>query len=119
AFAREDPRCAVLSSDSFRLNARISVGSGAPTGLHDYRVRTARGTYVGIFHAGSLSAQRELEPNNDLAHAQKIALPAMVDGVVEKADYDVFRFHAEAAQVMVFDLLARRAGSTLDATLGV
>jgi len=75
AFARKDLRAEVLSSDYFHLKARISVGPGVPTGLHDYRVRTARGTYVGVFHAGSLSAQRELEPNNDLAHAQKIALP--------------------------------------------
>ncbi|PYT24893.1 MAG: hypothetical protein DMG58_25275, partial [Acidobacteria bacterium] len=119
AFARKDIRAEVLSSDYFRLKARISVGSGVPTGLHDYRVRTSRGTYVGVFHVGSLSAQRELEPNNDLAHAQKIALPAMVDGVVEEADYDVFRFHAEAGQVLVFDLLARRSGSRLDGTLGV
>ena len=119
AFARKDIRAEVLSSDYFRLKARISVGPGVPVGLHDYRVRTARGTHVGVFHVGSLSAQRELEPNNDLAHAQKIALPAMVDGIVESADYDVFRFHAEAGQVLVFDLLARRAGSTLDGTLGV
>src|SRR5260221_13538655 len=87
-FARKDIRAEVLSSDYFRLRARISVGPGVPTGLHDYRVRTRRGTYVGVFHVGSLSAQREREPNNDLAHAQKIALPAMVDGVVEESDYD-------------------------------
>ena len=119
AFARKDIRAEVLSSNYFHLKARISVGPGVPIGLHDYRVRTARGTHVGVFHVGSLPAQRELEPNNDLAHAQKIALPAMVDGVVEEADYDVFRFHAEAGQVLVFDLLARRAGSLLDGTLGV
>jgi len=119
AFARKDIRAEVLSSDYFRLKARISVGLGVPVGLHDYRVRTARGTHVGVFHVGSLSGQRELEPNNDLAHAQKIALPALVDGVVEASDYDVFRFHAEAGQLLVFDLLARRAGSPLDSTLGV
>src|SRR5205085_9650009 len=44
---------------------------------------------------------------------------AIVDGVVEEADYDVFRFHAEAGQVLVFDLLARRAGSPLDGALGI
>ena len=119
SFARKDIRAEVLSSDYFRVNARISVGSSVPVGLHDYRVRTPRGTHVGVFHVGSLSGQRELEPNNDLAHAQKIALPAMIDGIVEEADYDVFRFHAEAGQVLVFDLLARRAGSMLDGTLGV
>jgi hypothetical protein len=119
AFARKDIRAEVLSSDYFRVKTRMSVGPNVPVGLHDYRVRTARGTYVGVFHVGSISAQREAEPNNDLAHAQRIALPAIVDGVVEEADYDVFRFHAEAGEVLVFDLLARRAGSPLDGTLGI
>ncbi len=109
----------MLSSDFYSVKAKISVGPNVPTGLHDYRVRTGSGTYVGVFHVSSLAAQREIEPNNDLAHAQKIALPTIVDGVVEEADYDVFRFHAEAGQVLIFDLLARRAGSWLDATLGV
>ena len=119
SFARKDIRAEVLSSDDFTVKARIAVGPNVPCGLHDYRIRTKRGTYVGVFHVGSLAAQRETEPNNDVPHAQKIALPAIVDGVVEAADYDVFRFRAEAGQVLVFDLLARRAGSTLDGTLGV
>ena len=118
-FARKDIQAEVLSSDFYSVKAKISVGPNVPTGLHDYRIRTAAGTYVGVFHVGSLAGQREVEPNNDLAHAQKIALPTIVDGVVEEADYDVFRFHADAGQVMIFDLLARRAGSWLDGTLGV
>jgi hypothetical protein len=118
-FARNDIRADVLSSDFYAVKARISVGPNVPSGLHDYRIRTAAGTYVGVFHVGSLAAQREVEPNNDLAHAQKIALPTIVDGIVEEADYDVFRFHADAGQVLIFDLLARRAGSWLDGTLGV
>ena len=119
SFARPDIRVEVLSSDDFTIKARLTVGPKVPAGLHDYRLRTSRGTYVGVFHVGSLAAQREIEPNNDLLHAQNIALPAIVDGVVEQADYDVFRFQAEIGQVLIFDLLARRAGSTLDGTLGV
>jgi len=119
SFARPDIRAEVLSSDDFTIKARLTVGPKVPAGLHDYRLRTARGTYVGVFHVGSLAAHREIEPNSDLPHAQNIALPAIVDGVVEQADYDVFRFQAEAGQVLIFDLLARRAGSTLDGTLGV
>ena len=118
-FARKDIQAEVLSSDFYQIKAKVSVGPNVPTGLHDYRIRTNAGTYVGVFHVDSLAAQREIEPNNDLAHAQKIKLPTIVDGVVEEADYDVFLFHAEAGQVLIFDLLARRAGSWLDATLGV
>jgi hypothetical protein len=42
-----------------------------------------------------------------------------VDGVIESADYDLFRVHAEAGQHLVFDLFARRAGSRLDGTLAI
>jgi hypothetical protein len=119
SFARPDIRAEVLSSGFFQLKARVTVGPRVPAGLHDFRIRTPRGTYVGVFHIGTMAAQPEIEPNNDLPHAQKINLPAIVDGVIERADYDVFHFHAEAGQVLVLDLLARRAGSTLDGTLGI
>jgi len=39
--------------------------------------------------------------------------------VVTGGDYDVFGFHAESGQTLIFDLLARRAGSNLDATLAL
>lgn len=118
-FARKDIRAEVITCDDFTLNARVAVGPHVPSGLQDYRIRTPRGTYVGVFHIGSLPARREIEPNNDPAHAQRIELPVVVDGIVESADYDVFRFRADAGQVLMFDLLARRAGSRLDGTLGI
>jgi len=77
-----------------------------PVGLHDYRLRTPRGTHVGVFHVGSLPHQNETEPNNDFQHAQSITLPVMIDGVVQADNYDVFRFHAEAGQTLIFDVMA-------------
>jgi hypothetical protein len=118
-FARPDIQGQVLSADFFSVKARISVGGKVPVGLHDYRLRTERGTHVGVFHVGSLPRLNEVEPNNDLAHAQKITLPVMIDGVVEADDYDVYRFHAEAGQTLVFDVMATRAGSRLDSTLTI
>ena len=73
----------MLSSDFFSVKARISVGPKVPVGLHDYRLRTPSGTHVGVFHVGSLPRQSEVEPNNDLKHAQQITLPVMIDGVVD------------------------------------
>jgi hypothetical protein len=118
-FARPDIQAQVLSSDFFSVKARISVGPKVPVGLHDYRLRTPRGTHVGVVHVGSLPRQSEVEPNNDLKHAQAITLPVMIDGVVEADDYDVFRFHAEAGQTLIFDVMATRAGSRLDSTLTI
>ncbi len=119
AFARPDIHAQVLSSDFFSVKARISVGPKVPVGLHDYRLRTHGGTHVGVFHVGSLPRLNEVEPNNDLKHAQNITLPVMVDGVVENDDYDVFRFHAEAGQTLIFDVMATRAGSRLDSTITI
>ena len=116
-FARQDIQAKVLSSDFFSVKARVSVGAKVPLGLHDYRLRTPRGTHVGVFQVGSLPRENEIEPNDDLKHAQAVTLPLMVDGVVEADDYDVFRFHAEAGQTLIFDVMATRAGSRLDSTL--
>src|SRR5581483_12497096 len=44
-FARADIHAELLSSDFFSVKARISVGPDVPVGLHDYRLRTPRGTH--------------------------------------------------------------------------
>jgi hypothetical protein len=118
-FARSDIQAQVLSSDFFSVKARVSVGPNVSVGLHDYRLRTPNGTHVGVFHVGSLPRQNEAEPNNNLKQAQAISLPVMIDGVVEADDYDVFRFHAESGQTLIFDVMATRAGSRFDSTLTI
>ncbi len=118
-FARPDIKAQLLASDFFSVSARISVGPKVPVGLHDYRLSTPSGTHVGVFHVGSLPRVTEIEPNNDLKHAQAITLPVMVDGIVDADDYDVFRFHAEAGETLIFDVMATRAGSRLDSTITI
>src|SRR5215831_2098685 len=118
-FARTDIQAEILSSDFFSIKARVSISRSVPSGLQDFRLQTRFGSYVGVFHVGSLPEQREIEPNNDLAQAQPITLPILINGVVNQNDYDLFRFHAEAGQKIVLDLMATRAASRLDATLGV
>src|SRR5258708_39801631 len=119
AFARPDIQAEVLASEFFSLKAKITIGPKVPAGLHDYRLTTVRGTYVGVFHVGTLPELRETEANNDIAHAQLITLPAIVNGVADSGDYDVFGFHAESGQTLIFDLIATRANSHLDGTLGI
>jgi hypothetical protein len=118
-FARPDIQAEVLLSEFFSLKAKITIGSKVPAGPHDYRLTTGRGSYVGVFHVGSLPELREAEPNNDIAHAQAITLPTIVNGVADSGDYDVFRFHAESGQTLIFDLIATRASSHLDGALGI
>src|SRR5438270_1131456 len=75
SFVRPDIQAQILTSEFFSLKAKISIGPKAPSGMHDFRLTTIRGTYVGVFHVGSLPELREVEPNNDIAHAQAITLP--------------------------------------------
>lgn len=116
-FARPDLRAELIAIESNAVRARIAIGTGVPAGLHDYRLRTRHGVFTGVFHVSSLPTIAESEPNNTLEKEQKVTLPALIHGVVTGGDYDVFGFHAEAGQILIFDLLARRAGSSLDATL--
>jgi Bacterial pre-peptidase C-terminal domain len=119
AFVRPDIRTELVSSEFASVKLKISIGSRVPTGLHDYRLRTTHGTFVGVFHVASLSAVGETESNDDISHAQNIALPTIIHGIVTARDYDLFRFRARQGETLVFDVLARRAGSGLDATLAV
>ncbi len=118
-FARPDIKGKVVVADFFFVQAHISVGPNVPVGLHDFRLRTPVGTHVGVFQVGSLPRVSDTEPNNDLKHAQPVKLPAMIDGVLDIDDYDVFRFHADAGQTVVFDMYSTRAGTRFDSTLTI
>lgn len=119
AFFLPDLRARILSADFFLIRARVEVGPAVPSGLHHFRLHTPRGSHVGVFHVAELPATRESEPNNEPAQATPLALPAMADGVIDQGDDDLYRFHAEAGQTVIFDLLGTRAGSPLDAALAV
>jgi len=118
-FARPDIKAQIVVADFFFVQAKVTVGPSVPVGLHDFRLRTPRGTHVGVFHVGSLPRISDVEPNNDLNHAQRVTLPAMIDGVVDLDDYDVYRFHADVGQTMIFDVLSTRAGTRFDSTLAI
>jgi quinohemoprotein amine dehydrogenase alpha subunit-like protein len=119
AFNRPDIKGELISSNFNTAKVKVTVGSTVPTGLHDYRLKTPNGAFVGVFHVGSLPGGREVEPNDDVRKPQKITLPAMMEGNIGGPDFDVYSFHAEEGQTLIFDLLGRRAGSTLDANLGL
>ncbi|HBP21465.1 MAG TPA: hypothetical protein DEA08_27215 [Planctomycetes bacterium] len=61
----------------------------------------------------------EREPN-DRKRAQKITLPAAIDGVLEKTgDHDFFTFSAKKGQTFMIQLRARSLGSPLDGVVNV
>jgi len=60
----------------------------------------------------------EKEPNNDLAHAQKVTLPIIINGRMDRPDdWDVFRFEGRAGETVVAEVSARRLDSPLDSLL--
>jgi hypothetical protein len=60
----------------------------------------------------------EQEPNNDPAHAQKVKLPVIVNGRINRpGDWDVFQFTGHAGETIVAEVTARRLDSPLDSVL--
>src|SRR6266487_4039692 len=61
AFARPDIRAEILSSEFGSVKLKISIGPRVPTGLHDYRLRTKHGSFVGVFHVAALPTAAETD----------------------------------------------------------
>jgi WD40 repeat protein len=62
----------------------------------------------------------EMEPNNGLAEAQAVSLPATIQGQLNaEGDSDLFRFSARAGQVWVLETNAARRKSLADTKLEV
>lgn len=65
-----------------------------------------------------LPERMEQEPNNVPEAAQRVNLPVIVNGRVDKpGDRDVFRFEGRAGDPVVAEVLARRLDSPLDSVL--
>jgi hypothetical protein len=72
------------------------------------------------FALGTLPEEFEKEPNNDLAHAQKVTLPTIINGRIDrKGDWDVFQFSGRAGETVVAEVFARRLDSPLDSVLKI
>ena len=60
----------------------------------------------------------EKEPNNDLATAQKVTLPVIINGRIDQPDdWDVFQFTGKSNETIVAEVYARRLDSPLDSVL--
>jgi hypothetical protein len=70
------------------------------------------------FAASDLPEIAEAEPNDTQTQAQRVDVPAIVNGRIEKSgDADYYTFHCAAAQKLVFEVQARRLDSPLDSML--
>jgi hypothetical protein len=70
------------------------------------------------FALDTLPESFEKERNNDAAHAQKINLPIIINGRIDRpGDWDVFKFAGKANDTIVAEVYARRLDSPLDSVL--
>ena len=70
------------------------------------------------FALDSLPECVEQEPNDSPEHAQRVTLPIIVNGRIDRpGDRDVFRFEGQAGQEIVAEVYARRLDSPLDSVL--
>jgi hypothetical protein len=86
-----------------------------------YSISVRKGAFISNrvpFTVDKLPEVLEAEPNDSTTNAQKLTLPIIVNGRIERAeDRDVFQFEGHAGQQVVAEVDARRLGSPLDSTL--
>ncbi|MEW6358782.1 MAG: PPC domain-containing protein [Planctomycetota bacterium] len=71
-----------------------------------------------VYAVDALPECYETEPNDDVKSAQRIALPAIVNGrIIRPGDVDVFQFQGRAGGEVVAEVHARRLYSPLDSLL--
>jgi hypothetical protein len=71
-----------------------------------------------VFMVDTLPEGFEKEPNNSPAAAQRVKLPIIMNGRIDRpGDWDVFRFQGRAGQAIVAEVYARRLDSPLDSVL--
>ena len=66
----------------------------------------------------TLPETEQREPNDSASKPQRIDIPAVVNGVIERPDdVDIYRFEGHAGQRIVAEVMARRVNSPLDSLL--
>jgi len=97
------------TADPKSLRFTVQIDPKADLGERDVRVITKEGVSNRYrFFVGQIPEINEVEPNNDLAHAQPLAsLPILVNGCIDQSDQDFFTFKAKPGQTIVCMAQAR------------
>jgi hypothetical protein len=99
--------------DDNNVKAKIKIAPDCKLGLHDLRVRTATGvSELRTFSIGALPEASEVEPNNDFAKPQVIAMNSVVNGVADNEDVDYFVVEAKKGDRITAEVEGIRLGIT-------
>lgn len=102
------------------VEAEINLPQDLPPGevLLQVITPTAEAPPHRLLVNGTPAPIAEKEPNNGFRQAQPIQVPQIIDGSIgQPQDVDVFKIEGQAGQKLVFEVLAARLGSPVDATL--
>ena len=93
------------------IKARLKIAPDCALGLYDLRVRTASGiSELRTFSVGALKEVTEVEPNNDFAKPQAIAINVVVNGIAENEDVDYFVVEAKKGDRISAEVEGHRLG---------
>jgi hypothetical protein len=95
------------------IKASFQIAPDAPLGLHDLRLRSATGvSEMRSFSVGTLEEIAEVEPNDDFARPQVIALETVVNGVAANEDVDHYVVNARKGERITAEVEGIRLGAT-------
>ncbi len=100
---------------------KIRIAADVPPGTYDVRLIGRWGVSNPRLFAVTrgLTDVAEMEPNNDAASAQSIAVNSAVNGDADGNGQDVFRFTAKQGQRVVIDCQAGKLDTMMDATMSL
>jgi hypothetical protein len=92
------------------IKLKVAAAPEAAPGVRELRVATPRGvSSVGLLAIDDEPEAVEKEPNNDIAQAQEVTLPVILNGRIQQGeDVDTFRFRAQAGEEVTFSVLCAR-----------
>ena len=116
---RDDP--VKIKMKGWNLQGAEVILPGPDAKTETYPVAASQGGVISNrlpFARDVLPECLEREPNNDAADAQKVTLPVIINGRINRPDdWDVFQFTGHAGDWVVAEVTARRLDSPLDSLL--
>jgi len=95
-----------------QVRFQVTVDPSVPLGVYPARLTTDEGvSSLFFFCVDSLPNIQEVEDNSSFDKAQKIEVPAIVNGECAGGDVDFFRFTAKKGQRLVIETESARLGS--------
>ncbi len=100
--------------DDNNVKAKLRIKPDCALGLFDLRLRTATGvSEQRSFSVGPYPIVNEVEPNNDFAKPQAIAMGTTVHGVADNEDVDFYVFDVKKGQRISAEVEGIRVGISI------